>query len=393
MPHELINLNSDLKKLSDVGYAIQVIDGYLLLRDVPYVNSNCQIKYGILVSDLVLSGMKTINPVQDHVAHFVGEHPCNNDGTIIQGIRHTSQDKKLIDDLVINHSFSNKPSNGYPDYYEKMSNYANIISAQAKALDDSITEKPFKEVASNDPETVFKYIDTNSCRASIKTISSKLEGRKIAIVGLGGTGAYILDLVAKTPVAEIHIFDGDIFCNHNAFRSPGAPSIDELKDVKKKTDYLQAIYSKMHKDIIPHSYYLSEANVEELSNMSFVFLCLDKGTAKRSIVDHLLINNISFVDVGMGLLTAEDYLLGQLRVTACTPEKQDHIETRIPFTEPDAYDAYSTNIQIADLNALNAILAVLKWKKLAGFYQDLSQEFNTVYSINDGTLHNEDNLS
>ena len=40
---------------------------------------------------------------------------------------------------------------------------------------------------------------------------------------------------------------------------------------------------------------------------------------------------------------------------------------------------YSHNIQIAELNALNAALAVIKWKKLAGFYVDLEGEHFTVY--------------
>jgi hypothetical protein len=39
----------------------------------------------------------------------------------------------------------------------------------------------------------------------------KLELGKIAIIGLGGTGSYVLDLAAKTPVKEIHLFDGDKF--------------------------------------------------------------------------------------------------------------------------------------------------------------------------------------
>jgi hypothetical protein len=37
--------------------------------------------------------------------------------------------------------------------------------------------------------------------------------------GLGGTGSYILDLVSKTPVNEILLFDSDDFLQHNAFRS------------------------------------------------------------------------------------------------------------------------------------------------------------------------------
>jgi hypothetical protein len=36
-------------------------------------------------------------------------------------------------------------------------------------------------------------------------------------------------------------------------------------------------------------------------------------------------------------------------------------------------DIYSENIQIADLNALNAVLAVMWWKKHAGVYYARTQ--------------------
>ena len=71
-------------------------------------------------------------------------------------------------------------------------------------------------------------------------------GERVAIVGLGGTGSYVLDFVAKTPVQEIHLFDGDEFLTHNAFRAPGAASLEALRRKPKKVDYLAAIYSNMH---------------------------------------------------------------------------------------------------------------------------------------------------
>lgn len=393
MSQELINHNPDLKRLRDEGYAVEVRDGYLLVHEVPYVNSKCQIKYGILVSDLTsMAGDKTVSPIEQHVAHFIGEHPCKSDGTLIKGIQNNSQKLQLAKDLVINHSFSNKPANGYSDYYEKMTTYATIISSQAKAIDDSVTEKPFTDMQDNEQETIFKYIDTNSSKAKITVISSKLESQKIAIVGLGGTGSYILDLIAKTPVQEIHLFDGDIFLQYNAFRSPGAPSIDELRKLYKKTDYFQEIYSKMRNNVYSHNYYITSSNIDELSGMDFVFLCLDKGDIKKLIIEHLIAKYISFIDVGMGVLIVDDFLLGHIRVTTSTANKQDHLKDRIHFSEAGAANDYSTNIQIADLNALNATLAVMKWKKLFGFYQDLNKEFNTTYSINDGKLFNEDHI-
>ena len=80
----------------------------------------------------------------------------------------------------------------------------------------------------------FRYMDTASGRAGIGAISEQLATGPVAIVGLGGTGSYILDLVAKTPVREIHLFDGDRFGQHNAFRSPGAPHIDTLRQTPPK---------------------------------------------------------------------------------------------------------------------------------------------------------------
>jgi tRNA A37 threonylcarbamoyladenosine dehydratase len=44
-------------------------------------------------------------------------------------------------------------------------------------------------------------------RAGITAISARLSMFRIAIVGLGGTGSYVLDLVAKSAVREIHLFD------------------------------------------------------------------------------------------------------------------------------------------------------------------------------------------
>ena len=274
-----------------------------------------------------------------------------------------------------------------------MTNYANIISAEAKAIDDSVTEKPFTIIKFEDHESVFNYLDTNSSKAKISAISSKLEGQKVAIIGLGGTGSYVLDLIAKTPVQEIYLFDGDVLLNHNAFRSPGAPSTDKLREVCKKTDYFQEIYSKMRRNIHSHNYYITSSNIDKLSGMDFVFLCLDKGELKKLIIEHLIAKNISFIDVGMGVLIVDDFLLGHIRVTTSTANKQDHLKDRIPFSEAGAANDYSTNIQIADLNALNATLAVMKWKKLFGFYQDLNKEFNTTYSINDGKLFNEDYIT
>lgn len=393
MSRELIEANPDLRRLREEGYAVEVKDSFLLVHEIPYVNSKCQIKFGILVSDLSsMAGDQTVSPIGQHVAYFIGDHPCNSDGSLISAIKHSSQNQNFSKEITINHSFSNKPKGGYPNYYEKMVSYINIISSQAKAIDDSVSEKPFKIADSENEEQIFNYVDTNSGKAKISVISSKLSGQKVAIIGLGGTGSYILDMISKTPVQEIHLFDGDLFFQHNAFRSPGAISLEELRALNKKTDYFQAIYSKMRKNIFSHNYYMNNQIIDELLPMDFVFICIDKSDIKKTIIDKLVSHGIFFIDTGIGVLNIDNSLIGHIRVTTSTPDMRDHIKNRITISDDGGNNDYSNNIQIAELNAMNAALAVIKWKKLYGFYQDQNMEFNSVYSINDGVLINEDNL-
>jgi hypothetical protein len=393
MSHQLINLSQDLKRLRDEEYEVAIKGNYLIISGVPYVTSNKKIAYGTLVSELTISGNKTAKP-GTHVVHFAGEHPCYSNGSILEPIRHSSGRKLLIEGVEIDHMFSNKPATGYKDYHEKMTRYIMILENEAKAIDDSVTARTGKLPVSDNEDPVFHYPDTNSSRAEIMMVADKLRGQNVAIIGLGGTGSYILDFVAKTPVAEIHLFDEDKFLVHNAYRTPGAPTREELNELSPKVEYLHQIYSKMHRGVIPHKEHISEANIESLTNMNFVFVCVDKGKVKSILLEFLEKQNIAFTDVGIGLVLVEEQhsLIGQIRTTTSTPDRRDHIREKALFSleEENDENEYSRNIQIAELNALNAAMAVIKWKKLSGFYQDLVREHHTVFSINDNSLSHED---
>ena len=63
---------------------------------------------------------------------------------------------------------------------------------------------------------------------------------------------------------------------------------------------------------------------------------------------------------------------------------------RIGLSGGAADGLYSRNIQIAELNALNAALAVIKWKKLLGFYRDLEHEHFNTYTLDGNLIINED---
>ena len=388
MSSKLINRNPDLKKLRDSGYEIEVRGGHLIVHHIPYVNSACEVKIGKLISTLMLNNDVVLKP-DTHVIYFMGEHPCKHDGTIINAIKHSTANQRLFDDIVLNHSFSNKPVNGYGNYYEKITGYAEIISAYAKAINPEITAQTYKVIECSENETVFNYLDTNSSRANINYINERFKGQRIGIIGLGGTGSYILDFVAKTPVDEILLFDSDEFLSHNAFRAPGAPTIETLNSRYKKVNYFASIYSNMRKGIIPYAEKITDNNIELLKGLSFVFICIDSNSARGVLISNLRNFGIPFIDVGLGVEIVEDSLSAILRVTLGTPTKFDHIPLRIGTT--DAIDnEYSSNIQIADLNAMNALMAVLKWKRLNGFYKDLKEEHHSTYTVNTNQLINDD---
>lgn len=386
MSQELINHSDDLKKLQNEGYEIDVKSGYGIVSHIPYLKANGEIDYGTLVSSIAFEGDKA-KYNGDHVIYFSGDQPCNADGTEITQIKH-SDSNSILAGINVKRSFSNKPDENYKNYYEKFVNYINIISSRAIDKDNSVTARTFKKVVTEE-ESVFQYVDTNSSRAGIDNCNKKILNKKIAIIGLGGTGTYILDLVSKTNVKEIHLIDGDVFCQHNAFRSPGAASKEIFTKSLSKVSYFKEIYQNMHKNIIEHDICINEENVNILKDMDFVFISIDSGIARNLIVDYLVSEKIPFIDTGIGLQNINDTINGLIRTTVFDKNNYDRISAYIDFDE-DGDDVYNTNIQIAECNALNATIAVIEWKKYFNIYENANSKCQNVYSIEMGEIVHED---
>ena len=208
MSQQLINRSPDLWQLRDEGYDIEARSGWLIVRDVPYVNSRREVRRGIIAAELTLTGDVTTTP-RDHTVWFAGDPPCRADGTEIN-IRASNGPHTIDRDLVFDHYLSRKPvGEPYRDFHHKIETYVGIISGPTQVLDPKVTAQTFPIVEAKEEESVFNYIDTASSRAGINIITQKLEIGRIAIIRLGGTWSYVLDFVAKTPVKEIHLFDGD----------------------------------------------------------------------------------------------------------------------------------------------------------------------------------------
>lgn len=379
----VINLNPDLKRLQDEGYELEVREGCAIVRHVPYLDSSKTIKYGILVSPLEMSGdmVKYRKMTNKHIMYFQGTMPYRCNGEPLKAIM-LNQTRTAFAGIQTDMSFSNKPSGDYNDYYEKFIRYIQILSSEAQAIDPTVTAATFKQIVCNEDE-VFNYADTNASRGAIMDVTDKLKNHKIGIIGVGGTGSYILDQLAKTPVAEIHLYDGDVFCQHNAFRAPGAPTKDLFLEQPFKTDYFKKIYSNMHRNILTHPYYLDEDNVVELEGLDFVFLAMDSGEAKRNIIEFLKNHEIDFIDTGIDINRAENSLIGMTRATLSVKGNMETADQYISYEAADK-DLYQTNVQTADLNAFCGLTAIILWKKKLGFYKDNICKDNCIYTTNNG---------
>jgi hypothetical protein len=393
MSAQLIARSPDLSRLRSEGYELDIREDHILLMNIPYVTADRVLARGMLAVALSTSGERTGPPV-DHTVWWQGAMPCHRDGSPIARID-AGCGQQLAPGLVVDRRFSSKPmpAGRYGDFYEQLSSYAAIIANEAQAIDPQASAKTFTPVEMSEEESVFRYNDSAASRAGIKFANSKLELPRVAIVGLGGTGSYVLDLLAKTPAGEIHLFDGDHLLNHNAFRAPGATGIEELRERPLKVTHFQEVYGRLHRHVIAHGYALGARNAAELDEMSFVFICMDSGPEKRALLERLEARGVSFIDVGMGLDELEGSIGGILRVTLSTPEMRGHVreKRRIGFDDPDdGANEYARNIQVADLNALNACLAVIRYKRHLGFYRDLEHEHNSLYTIDGNHLLNED---
>ena len=240
----------------------------------------------------------------------------------------------------------------------------------------------FRTFEKASPDSVFKFHDTLTSRAEITDLSARLKEDVVAVIGLGGTGAYVLDFLVKTPVREIRSFDLDPFYVHNAFRSPGRLEPNDLG--KPKSEVYQSRYDNFRTGLTGRPKFVDASCSEDLNDVTFAFVCVDKGSSRAGIFDLLLSKSIPFIDIGMGLKRKNGPLNGMLRTTYYSAQDGRKMREKglAEFSDsPD--DIYKTDIQIAELNALNASLAIIKFKQLRGFYLEGITYYHLLLEIAD----------
>ena len=210
------------------------------------------------------------------IAPDEGKDGCvyNADGTPIGN--HIAGDGETWSNISIR-----KGSQGSPED-DKSAN--DLIHRYAKQIVGAVSAAGYSETASLAKRGPFKISNTFEARAALGPVQDRIRDQRIALIGLGGTGAYVLDLIAKTPVPEIHLLDADNVDWHNFMRAPSAPTADEIESLRKnplsKVAYYHSKYSSLREGIYAHAIRVDGSSMltEFLSAhpVDFAFVCIDQ---------------------------------------------------------------------------------------------------------------------
>lgn len=392
MFQKLVSRNDDLKRLVDRGYAVGFDSNCLIVRDIPYLDANGALQIGTIATKLVFIDNERVQQ-DDHQVFFAGSKPYNLDGTQVANLTDRPATLGLsaaCSDVVIQWQFSNKPREngqlvGFADFFAKIESYVALISgpAIAKYNAEPLTFRIAEAVVE---DSVFKLHDTLTSRAEISDLSVKFRDDIIAVIGLGGTGSYLLDLLVRMAVREIRAFDSDRFYVHNAFRSPGRTDPEELG--KHKAEIYQARYDGFRHGLKVSTDFVDSSSEAMLDGVTFAFVCVDKGSSRGGVFDLLLKKRIPFIDVGMGPRrrhgAAGGPLCGMIRMTYYSAEHGQQVRDKaLAETSDNENDIYRTNVQLGELNALNACLALIRFKQLRGFYVEEEPYYTLLFDISD----------
>ena len=384
-----IDRSPDLKALTEAGFPLELRGAYLIIKNVPYLdNAGGQLARADMVTSIEFADSTATAP-SDHTVWWTGKPPFRADGSSMEkdlSCRTWPEGHDLGEGLTAYMQWSRKlvvngKKRAYVDYEEKVTTYIAEVAGQADIRHPGVLEAaktgeaPMMAVNSR-----FKYVDTNTYRYGLKGIEQRIEDEIVAIVGVGGTGSYLMDILAKTNVKELHLFDEDVLKQHNAFRMCGAARIEELGGSCSKVDWYRRTYSAIREEgIHVHTEELTGDCKDILAKFTTVFIAVDDLTVRRDLQVACNKFGIYHVSVGIGVEVegeSNDQLGGNVKVETAFRPKHSHSSDIPPEGGPD--QAYGI-VQTAELNMLGAALAVLEWKAKVGIYRnDRLHDMDTV---------------
>jgi hypothetical protein len=156
---------------------------------------------------------------------------------------------------------------------------------------------------------------------------------------------------------------------HTLFRMPCSGCESDLD--RPKAQIIAERYADFHGGIEWVNEKVSNASSDRFTGVDFAFVAIDDGPSRGEICEMLAAKDIPFIDVGMGLYRTSSGLNGVIRTSRIRPDEVAEFMNSpdLPTVNPPDNE-YRHQPQIAELNALNAALAVYKFKQFFGIFQE-----------------------
>lgn len=401
MSVSLISRSADLSALvNQKGYNVHIRGAYLVVKGIPYLTESGEIEQADIVTSLDLEGDKVIPP-SDHTVWWTGKMPHTATGESMESYlvcTRWDEGYTLDEGIIVYMQWSRKPkkkdgSYGYVNYCEKIETYANEVGSHAEIRYPSILDITRLGVAPDIPvKTRFKYPNTASYRNGTRGIEKRIEDEIVAVVGVGGSGSYLVDILMKTEIKELHMYDDDVLQQHNAFRMAGAAKIEELGGTTLKVDWHQQRYIPVReKGVYAHRQALGSDAKERLANCTTVFIAVDNLSRRRDIQKACEDLGVLHISVGIGVEIEgrnNDQLGGMVKVETLFNANSNCLDAGDINNSVDVDDGVYGNIQTAELNMLSAAIAIVEWKGRRHIYRSdrTTVGSSVIYTTSSGTM-------
>ena len=261
-----------------------------------------------------------------------------------------------------------------------------LLHRYAKQIVGAVSAAGYSEPASLSMQWPFKIPNTFEARAAIAPVQDRIRCQRVAIIGLGGTGAHLLDILAKTPV-EIHLLDSDHVDWHTLYRAPGAPTTEEIELVRTgsllKVDYYHSKYAAFRDGIHPHPVRVDSPSmfIEYLSDhpIDYAFVCIDQlseGDSPRqdAVYSALSEAGVPFIDSGVSI-TLENNAVSGAVTTSAYEAGSNCWQDSIPNAKVQGNVPGYRNVQLPEVNAAAATFAIMEWRRRTEQYVSESTSF------------------
>ena len=206
----------------------------------------------------------------------------------------------------------------------------------------------------------------------------------VAIVGLGGVGAWIADFVVKADSREVHGWDYDCIEPKNILRMPGG--LDPNVWIgRPKAEWFQETYSLIHKSVHGDNVKVLREGVQEVvEGTTFAFVAVDDSEDRMMVCDGLANAGIPFVVAGLSLVRKDKRVKVSMRIVTAHVGVSSWREA-IPQVGQAGQDDYGS-LDLPDVYSMAAGWAIQSWRKMRGQFWQEKREECLDYSASDQCL-------